>query len=235
MRKSKIIKVDEDLTLNISSMTFPKELSQNDIIMQELKKLSAKVDRLDDSDDLELNYSNSSNDSQEEEYSQMLNISPTQIDSFGDSIELTTKSRLENNHESFQVAFTLAQREYHNMVGNRYGKHSKLIPVLDNFGRPTKLDKLWFSGSDIKIITIKEKEYYKIRLLIYDILVKKLLLSRIPTSNGGARQEEINLAAANNRGNLVNANTVSNIQPQKPIDYGKKQNEQSVGDTIYDN
>jgi hypothetical protein len=208
--------------------------SQNDIIMQEIKKLSAKVDKLDDNDDLELNYDNNSNNNDENEYSQMLNISPTQIDSFGDSIELTTKSRLENNYESFQVAFTLAQREYHNMVGNRYGKHSKLIPVLDNFGKPTRLDKLWFSGSDITIVTIKDKEYYKIRLLVYDILVKKLLLSRIPTSNGGARQEEINLAAAHNRGNLVNANTVSNIQPQKPIDYGKKQNEPDVGDKLYD-
>jgi hypothetical protein len=223
MRKSKI-NVDDDKI----------ELSQNDIIMQELRKLSAKVDKLDDNDDLELNYSENSGTNQNDVRSQMLNISPTQIDSFGDSIELTTKSRLENNHESFQVAFTLAQREYHNMIGNRYGKHSKLIPVLDNFGRPTRLDKLWFSGSDIKIITIKDKEYYKIRLLVYDILVKKLLLSRIPTSNGGARQEEINLAAAKNAGNSLRPQEVSNIQPQKPIDYGKKQNEQSVGDTLYD-
>jgi hypothetical protein len=231
MRK---IKVDKDLTLNVSSITFPKELSQNDIIMQEIKKLSAKVDKLDDNDDLELNYSGNSGANQNEVRSQMLNISPEQIDSFGDSIELTTKSRLENNHESFQVAFTLAQREYHNMIGNRYGKHSKLIPVLDNFGRATKLDKLWFSGSDIKIISIKDKQYYKIRLLVYDILVKKLLLSRIPTSNGGARQEEINLAAAKNAGNSLRPQEVSNIQPQKPIDYGKKQNEQSVGDTLYE-
>jgi len=211
------------------------ELAQNDIIMQELKKLSAKVDKLDDNDDLELNYSGPSGNNLNDVRSQMLNISPDQVDSFGDSIELTTKSRLENNHESFQVAFTLVQREYHNMVGNRYGKHSKLIPVLDNFGRTTKLDKLWFSGSDIKIITIKGKEYYKIRILVYDMLVKKLLLSRIPTSNGGARQEEINLAAAKNQGNQLRANEVSNIQPQKPIDYGKKQSDAAtVGDTLYD-
>ena len=206
--------------------------SQNTIIMQELKKLSAKVDKLDNNDDLELNYSNTNNTS--DLRSQMLNISPNQIDSFGDSIELTTKSRLANNQESFQVAYALTQREYHNMIGNRYGKHSKLIPVLDNFGRKTQLDKLWFSGSDIKIVKIGEQEYYKIRLLIYDILVKKLLLSRIPTSNGGARQEEINLAAANNRGNLPQSNIVANIEPQKPIDYGKKQPDINIGVALYD-
>jgi len=60
----------------------------------------------------------------------MLEVSPIQTDSYGDSIELMTKTRLKDYAESFLIAFNFVQREYHNMAGNRYGKHSKLIPYM---------------------------------------------------------------------------------------------------------
>jgi len=99
----------------------------------------------------------------------------------------------------------------------------------------------WFSGSDIKIVEIEDKagnkkEYYKIRLLVYDILVKKLLLSRIPTADGKARGEEIQHKGAGISGNQ----NIAPITPMKPIKYNQENNSTSkvvnkTGEILYDN
>jgi hypothetical protein len=203
--------------------------TSNEEILEQLKLLSEKVNNLDDGNDLELNYQVDN-----KAHSQMLEVDPGQTDSFGDSVELVTKSRLENNAESFKVAVNFVSREYHNMQGNRYGKHSKLIPILDNYGKKTRLDMVWFSGSDIKIVKIDGKEYYKIRLLVYDILIKKLLLARMPTGDGKSRQEEIQHKGAGIGGQgWINQNAP--MSPMAPINYkGQQNNNPSVGDTLYE-
>lgn len=212
-------------------------MTTNDDLLKRLNALSDKVEDLTDGNDLELNYQSDS-----KQHSQMLEVSPIQSDSYGDSIELMTKTRLKDYAESFLIAFNFVQREYHNMVGNRYGKHSKLIPVYDNQGKKTKIDMSWFSGSDIKIVELEDKkgnkkEYYKIRLLVYDILVKKLLLSRIPTADGKARGEEIQHKGAGVNGNVQNSIPVTPMQPIKyaPNNGNTSNTINKTGDILYDN
>lgn len=195
--------------------------NKNDEVLKAIKQLTERVNDISnkDNDDLESEFEHDD----EKKKSQMLEIDPTTTDSFGDSIELVTKSRLKDYNESFQIARNFVEREYHNMVGNRYGRHSKIIPVFDDNGKPTKIDMTWFSGNDVKIISTTDKQgnerlYYKVRLLVYDILTKKLLLSRIPTSDGAARQEEIQHIGAGRLGKeWIDQNAP--MQPMKPIKY----------------
>lgn len=203
---------------------------QNKEILEQIKKLSDKVQEITEGDDLEQSFEMP----EEKKKSQMLDIDPEIVDSFGDPVELMTKSRLRDYSESFRIALTFAKREYHNMVGNRFGKHSKLIPVFNDDGKENKIDMVWFSGNDIKIVEIEGKDgvvrqYYKVRLLIYDILIKKMLLSRIPIG-GQARYEDIQHVGAGRLGeNWIKDNAPLN--PMKPINYapGKKTTMENVG------
>ena len=203
-------------------------------ILEQLKLLSNKVAELAEEDDLEIKL-----DKEEptKKYSQMLEINPELTDSFGDSIELVTKSRLKDYGESYQVALNFVEREYHNMIGNRYGRHSKLIPVFDNNGKMNKIDMVWFSGNDVKITELNGKKYYKIRLLVYDILTKKMLLSRIPTSDGKARGEEIQHMGAG-RMTEQGIQELLNINPMRPIKYSgggqRKMTAKNVGEMVFE-
>lgn len=194
-------------------------MTDNQEVLDQIKALSDKVAELSTGDDLEKEFEFE----EKKKTSQMLNIDPETVDSYGDSVELVTKSRLRDYTESFKIARNFVEREYHNMVGNRYGRHSKLIPVYGDDGKPNKIDMVWFSGNDVKIVEISDSEgntrvYYKIRLLVYDILTKKLLLSRIPTRDGAARQEEINHIGASRSGKeWIDQNAP--MSPMKPIQY----------------
>lgn len=192
--------------------------------------LSQKVDELSEGSDLESEFVTD----EPKKRSQMLDLDPERVDSFGDSIELVTKSRLKDYNESFQIAKNFVEREYHNMLGNRYGKHSKLIPVFDENGEPNKIDMVWFSGNDVKIVEIGERQYYKIRLLVYDILTKKILLARIPTADGKARGEEIELTGASR---IDKWKEMSNMTPMKPISYSPGKNKttmKQVGEVVFE-
>ena len=189
----------------------------NKQLLDAIKRMEGEIDELreDQADDLEgIDFSTS-----EDNKRSMLTIDPATTDSLGDSVELVTNSRLKNNKEAFEMAATFAKREYHSMVGNRFGKHSKLIPVLDANGKKNPINLSWFSGSKIRIVELGGKEYYKIRLLMSDIVLKKILLLRIPTNNGGARQEEIHLRAAETPNHIDPSGTVA---PMKPIKYSNK-------------
>ena len=157
-------------------------------MMDKLKKIEEELNNIKQVDDLEEKFETVTDG---KKHSHMLEIDPSRVDSYGDSIELITKSRLVNYAESSKVALSFVEREYHNMMGNRFGKHSKLIPHYNDDGSENKINMVWFSGNDVKLIKIKDKEFYKIRLLVYDIFVKKFLLARIPIDGGKARYEEI--------------------------------------------
>ena len=167
---------------------------ENDkLFFDKLSSMEAQIKELHKDDGLEEKFENVTDG---KKHSHMLEIDPSRVDSYGDSIELITKSRLINYDESSKVALAFVEREHHNMLGNRFGKHSKLIPRFNEDGSENKINMVWFSGNDVKIIKIKdrkgnEKEFYKIRLLVYDIFVKKFLLARIPIDGGKARYEEI--------------------------------------------
>lgn len=215
-------------------------LAQLKLLAEQNKALSAKVEEFAEGDDLEIKFDR---EEPTKKYSQMLEINPEMIDSFGDSIELVTKSRLGKYDEAYKVALGFVGREYHNMVGNRYGRHSKLIPVYDNNGKLNKIDMVWFSGNDVKIVKIKEwngkeREYYKIRLLVSDILTKKMLLARIPTSDGKARDEEIKHMGAG-RLSEQGIQDMLNISPMKPIRYSgqsgqRRMTTKNVGEMVFE-
>lgn len=211
-------------------------MSEQDVLDQ-IKALNQKVNELSEGDDLEQEFEFD----EKKKPSMMLNIDPEITDSFGDSIELITKSRLKDYGESFKIARNFVEREYHNMVGNRYGKHSKLIPVYDDDGKPNKIDMVWFSGNDVKIVSLKdnagnERLYYKVRLLVYDILTKKILLTRIPTKDGAARQEEIQHIGAGRLGKeWIDQNAP--VSPMKPIKYtpgSGKTTMKNVGEMVFE-
>lgn len=205
-------------------------------LLKAVQELTKKVNELSDAsdgDDLEGEFEKE----EPKKRSQMLDIDPENVDSFGDAIELATKTRLKNDGESFKVAVNFVKREYHNMMGNRYGKHSKLIPVFDEAtGKENKIDMVWFSGNDVKIVEIDGKAYYKIRMLVRDILTKKILLLRIPTSNGAARTEEIQHVGAGRMGNQwITENAPLN--PMKPINYNPskpKANMKQIGEDAFE-
>ena len=201
-----------------------------------IRELTDKVKELSDAldgNDLEDKYE----PPEEKKRSQMLDIDPENVDSFGDAIELATKTRLQSYGESFKVARNFVIREYHNMIGDRYGKHSKLIPVFDETtGKENKIDMVWFSGNDVKIVEIGGKVYYKIRMLVRDILTKKLLLMRIPINNGAARTEEIQHIGAGRMGNQWIQDNAP-LNPMKPINYAppKKNNTmKQVGEASFE-
>lgn len=205
---------EQDIQENSDSPQQHKPKSKEDMLLDAVSELSQKVKELSEGNDLEKEFEFDD----KKAHSQMLSIEPEQTDSFGDSIELITKSRLSDYTESFKIARNFVEREYHNMMGNRYGRHSKLIPVYDEEGHENKIDLVWFSGNDVKIVQIGDKLYYKIRLLVYDILTKKLLLARIPTGNGAARNEEINHKGASVMGKQwLDQNSPMN--PMKPVSY----------------
>lgn len=202
-------------------------------LLRAVNSLSKKVDELSEGNDLESDFVND----EPKKRSQMLDLDPERVDSFGDSIELITKSRLKDYNESFQIAKNFVEREYHNMIGNRYGRHSKIIPVFDEDGTENKIDMVWFSGNDVKIIEINGRQYYKIRLLVYDILTKKILLARIPTSDGAARGEEIQHIGAGRMGQeWLKDHAPTN--PMKPISYspnkGNKTTMKQVGEVVFE-
>lgn len=207
-------------------------LKQIQALSDQNKALSEKLEALTEEDDLEKDFEIEEKPKQ----SQMLNINPSITDSFGDSIELVTKSRIADNAESFRIAKTFVEREYHNMLGNRFGKHSKLIPVFNDDGTKNKIDMVWFSGNDIKVVDINGKAFYKIRLLVYDILIKKILITRIPIT-GAARQEEINYIGAEKSGNRWTQEH-NPMEPMKPINYKPpiqgKTTMRNVGEVIYE-
>lgn len=211
-------------------------MTDREEILAAIASLKQKVDEITEGDDLEREFE------QEEtkKSSAMLDIDPETVDSFGDSIELITKSRLRDYGESFQIAKNFVEREHHTMMGNRYGKHSKLIRVYGDDGKLNKIDMNWFSGCDVKIVTIVdsdgiERSYYKIRMLVRDVLTKKLLLSRIPTADGKARQEEIQHKGATQFGKpWLDQNAP--LDTMKPIKYNphnpQKTTMKNVGELI---
>ena len=160
---------------------------------------------------------------------QMFSINMERRDEFGDGIEATTKARLQNYEEARRLAFTYIVREYHNMQGCKFGAHSKLIPVEDVDNKVVNLS--WFSGMPIKKITIRGQEFYKIRILISDIFVKKYLQLTIPTSEGKARYESI----LDKGVNIIGVNEKNLPIPPLYASQYKKQasNIQQAGDVMF--
>ena len=204
-------------------------------LMETIKRLQEKVEELSESmeDDLESSFEMD----EPKKRSQMFDLDPERTDSFGDSIELITKTRLSDYQESFTIARNFVIREYYNMEGNFFGKHSKVIPVYNDDGIENRIDMSWFSGNDIKVIEINGKAYYKIRLLVRDIFTKKLLLTRIPTKDGAARQEEIQHIGAGRMGeNWLKEHAP--INPLKPVSYTPPKNNKTtmkqVGEIVFE-
>jgi hypothetical protein len=192
----------------------------NKQLLEKLNRLESQISEIHQGDGLEEKFENVTDG---KKHSHMLEIDPSRVDSYGDSIELITKSRLINYAESSSVALAFVEREHHNMMGNRFGKHSKLIPRYNDDGTENKINMVWFSGNDVKLITIKdrkgnEKEFYKIRLLVYDIFVKKFLLARIPIDGGKARYEEIQHIGAGRLGEVW-TNENAPLTPMSPKNY----------------
>jgi len=190
------------------------------LLFEKLSNMEAQIKELHKDDGLEEKFENVTDG---KKHSHMLEIDPSRTDSYGDSIELITKSRLINYEESSKVALAFVEREHHNMLGNRFGKHSKLIPRFNEDGSENKINMVWFSGNDVKIIKIKdrkgiEKEFYKIRLLVYDIFVKKFLLARIPIDGGKARYEEIQHIGAGRLGEQWTQDNAP-LTPMSPKNY----------------
>lgn len=192
----------------------------NKQLLDRFASMEAQIKELHKDDGLEEKFEDVTNN---KKHSHMLEIDPSRVDSYGDSIELITKSRLVNFAESSKIALAFVEREHHNMLGNRFGKHSKLIPRFNEDGSENKINMVWFSGNDVKIIKIKdhkgnEKEFYKIRLLVYDIFVKKFLLARIPIDGGKARYEEIQHVGAGRLGEQWTQDNAP-LTPMSPRNY----------------
>lgn len=170
-------------------------------ILEQIKRLSeqnkALAQKLKDATDDDLETDLQFNEPKKHKV--MFDIDPDRVDGYGDPVELLTKSRLRDATDAFDVAATFTHREYHHMMGNHYGKHSKLIPVYNDDGSKNQ-DIQWYQGYPITIVEDKDgRLYYKIRMLIRDILTKKLLISKIAIESKG-REEEIHLSGASRHG-----------------------------------
>lgn len=213
--------------------------SEKEELLDAIAELTHKVNELSEGDDLEREFEFEEKNNP----SVMLHVDAKLTDSFGDPVELHTKTRINNYNEAFVIARTFTEREYHNMMGNRYGKHSKLIRAFDDDGKPNRIDMTWFSGNDVKIVNIIdsdgiERPYYKVRILVYDILIKKILMLRIATSDGAARQEEIQHRGASTIGKpWLDQNAPLN--QMKPVKYNPanshKTTMKNVGEVVFDN
>lgn len=132
----------------------------------------------------------------------MMRVDTQDYDIFGDPVGLITGSRLKDYNDAFNFARSFVVGKHHRMMGNRYGKHSLLIKK--EYFDDGRIDPYLLSAYPYTIIKITERgevvEYYKIRMLIRDILSTKLLLTRIPTSDGKARLEQIQHAGAKSMG-----------------------------------
>ena len=169
-----------------------KKESQNSV----LKALKKKVDRLEQTKKLEELEVKIPTDEAPE--TNMMKVDTEDYDIFGDPIGMVTWSRLKDYTDSWQFAKSFVVGKHHRMMGCRYGKHSLLIKK-DYFDEG-RIDPYLLSAYPYTIIQIKERghivDYYKIRMLITDMLAIKLLLTRIPTSDGKARLEQIQHAGA---------------------------------------
>jgi len=171
----------------------PRTKRQETVAFKALKK---QVDRLEQSKKLdELEGTIPTEDVPE---MNMLRVGTEDYDIFGDPMGIVTASRLKDYSDSFQFAKSFVVGKHHRMLGNRYGKHSLLI--RKEYFDDGRIDPYLLSAFPYREILINEKghnvEYYKIRMLITDMLATKLLLTRIPTSDGKARLEQIQHAGA---------------------------------------
>lgn len=156
-----------------------------------IKALKKQLDRLEQAKKLEdLEGTIPTDDAPEKS---MLRVGTEDYDIFGDPMGIVTASRLKDYSDSFQFAKSFVVGKHHRMLGNRYGKHSLLI--RKEYFDDGRIDPYLLSAFPYREILIHERghnvEYYKIRMLITDMLATKLLLTRIPTSDGKARLEEI--------------------------------------------
>ena len=166
--------------------------TKGDSVNKMLKKLTKQVDRLEQTKKLEELEGRIPEEERPEDHN-MLKVNTQEFDMFGDPIGMVTGSRLHGDADAYNIARAFVVGKHHNMMGNRYGKHSMLI--RKEYFDEGKIDPYLLSAYPHKIIELKVNnetvEYYKIRMLVSDMLVNKMLLTRIPTGEGLARKEEI--------------------------------------------
>lgn len=193
-----------------------------------LKSLKQKVDRLEASKRLEELEGTIPTDSEPE--INMMRVDTQDYDLFGDPIGLITGSRLKDYNDAFQFAKAFIIGKHNRMMGNRYGKHSLLIKK--QYFDEKSINPYLISAFPHMIFIRKEGqtlvEYYKIRIEVNDILVLKLLLTRIPTSDGKARHEQIQHAGAKAMGmawledkNPVPPDYIPSYSDKRPQEAGK--------------
>lgn len=166
--------------------------AKKESILKEIKKLTKKVERLEQTKKLEELEGHLPAEEQPEEIN-MLKVNTQEFDMFGDPTGMITSSRLHGDYDAHNIATAFVIGKHHRMIGNRYGKHSLLIKK--EYFDEGKIDPYLLSAYPHKIIEMpcngETIEFYKIRMLVTDIQVVKLLLTRIPTGEGLARKEQI--------------------------------------------
>lgn len=173
-------------------------MTKKESTSQAFKSLKKKVDRLEQAKKLEELEGHIPQEDTAEDIN-MMRVDTQDYDIFGDPIGLITGSRLGDYQDSFRFARSFVVGKHHRMAGNRYGKHSLLIKK--EYFDEGSIDPYLISAYPHKIIKGRDGlEYYQIRMLVTDMLTTKLLLTRIPTSDGKARQEQIQHAGAKSMG-----------------------------------
>ena len=167
-------------------------MAKSDSVSKLIKQLGKKVDRLEQTKKLEELEGHLPAEEAPDEMN-MLKVDTQEFDMFGDPIGLITGSRLHGDDDAYNVAHAFVIGKYHRMLGNRYGKHSILIKK--EYFDDEKIDPYLLSAFPHRAVTLPHNgemvEFYKIRMLITDMQVVKLLLTRIPTGEGLARKEQI--------------------------------------------
>ena len=164
-----------------------------DSVSKLIKQLGKKVDRLEQTKRLEELEGHLPAEELPEEMN-MLKVDTQEFDMFGDPVGLITGSRLHGDDDAYNVAHAFVIGKYHRMLGNRYGKHS--IIIKKEYFDEEKIDPYLLSAFPHRVISLPDHngemvDFYKIRMLITDMQVVKLLLTRIPTGEGLARKEQI--------------------------------------------
>lgn len=174
--------------------------NKDNSVNKTIKKLQSAVDRLVQTKKLEELEGQIPSEKLEEH--NMLKVNTQEFDMFGDPIGMVTGSRLHGDADAWNIARAFVVGKHHNMMGNRYGKHSLLI--RKEYFDEGKIDPYLLSAYPHKVIEMPVNgemvEFYKIRMLVSDMLVYKILLTRIPTGEGLARKEEIMHIGAKNMG-----------------------------------